>query len=170
MNEIEKKYIVKGTVIEVIEETDVKINILQTYIENSDNAELRIRQSIYEFSDIYHKTKKIGNGFKREEIEEEITSSEYEELYSKRISGTLPKIRYVFRSDVRFVKEIILDVYEHHLPVIEIEFEDIKLTDEMINFIPGYLKKYIIKDVTGLKEYSNKQRAFDIEDLRKCNG
>jgi len=76
----------------------------------------------------------------------------------KPISNTLYKTRYSFPFKEKEIKEIIIDDYSpKDLIVLEIEFLD----ENKINIIPEEFKKYIIRDITVISEFSNKKFTFE---------
>lgn len=183
-DEIERKFLISNNIIDLFK-TNIKTSLIsQSYLYDDGEKEIRIRKSIdtyfqstpnlgsevlseeeYDknpnFSSLiekykYTQTEKIGNGLKRREIEKEINSETYSKLLEEKISNTLYKTRYSFSVDKKDAKEIIIDTYTiNDIIVAEIEYNDDDTT-----FIPEWLKPFVIKEITGMKEYSNKKMAF----------
>jgi len=185
MYEIERKFLIHNNIEEILEDSICLSMIHQSYLFNDGEREERIRKSENTYFKIIAKngvlknisenqfnenpdvgsyiteteytfTEKIGNGEKRIENEKVINKSAYDCLLKDKISNTLYKSRYVFEDEHEDIKEIVVDVYNNKTMVAEIEYK----TDKT-DYIPKWLNKYIIKDVTGMKEYSNKKMAFE---------
>ena len=185
MYEIERKFLIHNNIEEILEDSVCLSMVHQSYLFDDGEREERIRKSENTYFKIIAKngilknisenkfnenpdigsyiteteytfTEKIGNGLKRIENEKVINKSTYDNYLKEKISNTLYKTRYFFEEDNEEVKEVIVDVYNNKTMVAEIEYKT-----EKTDYIPESINKYILQDVTGMKEYSNKKMAFE---------
>jgi CYTH domain-containing protein len=130
--------------------------IIQTYVERSEEKEIRVRKiSQYHkamktsIKKVYFtKTIKYGEGLTREEFENEISEKEYLEEYLKSI-GSLRKIRFYLADEGSC-----FDFYPFiNLITFETEFET---EDDAINYmLPEWLQFFVVEEITGNKDFSN---------------
>ena len=151
--EIEKRYLISSDNIEKIlrnDFIDFKSETLeQFYLIATIEKTLRYRKE----GDRYIKNSKKGNGLVREELEEEVSKSEYKRAKKERIGGIIKKTRYSFTIDQYHFE---LDIFKGKLKglrILEVEFKDI---EEANNFkMPAILQPLIIKEITNETIYSN---------------
>lgn len=140
--------------------------IIQSYIEKSEEKEFRVRK-ITEFSKdplakrtkiYFTKTEKFGSGFAREEVESEISEEEYLSILENQI-GTVKKIRFTLPDEV--------SCFDYYPFISLITFEKEFETEEIANSfeIPTSLKPYFVQEITGNKDYSNFKLAKIYENL-----
>jgi len=157
--EIERKFLITYPNIETIENSlkCQKIEISQTYLNSNNSDEIRVRKSTIDNKTTFVKTikRKINNqGFKRVEIESEITSDEYSKLLEDAdiTKHTLTKTRYCFNYKGQLFE---LDIYPFwtNQAILEIELLS---ENEKINF-PNFIE--IIREVTNDENYKNSNLA-----------
>jgi len=155
MKEIERKYLLKRSILEFLDETSISHKkIIQFYTKATYNKSLRFRK----YAGGYYKCIKHGTGGVREEIEEEISQKVYKKNLKKRIGRSIKKRRYFFIWDSY---EYSVDVYKKpfvDLYVMEVEFESIAVYENFV--LPWALKKYVKKEVTEDESYKNKNLAL----------
>ena len=151
--EIERKYLIEIPDISVLERISgvKKYMITQTYLESGNDVERRVRKRVCEEKNEYFYTEKsfLTHTSRREE-EREISEAEYTELLKDKREDYEPlfKTRYV----IPWKKHLIeIDIYSfsNSLAIAETELSDEREKVEIPSFIE------IIKEVTGIKEYSN---------------
>jgi len=160
--EVEKKYIIEYPDVEYLktvpkcEYSDIE----QIYLISSDDVSERIRKrgrdGVYKY---YHTVKKRINDYTREENEEEITLSEYEEL-KKRANPKLNviyKTRYVIPYK-GYVMEIDVFPFWDRQAYLEVELEN----STVCPAVPSYIK--CMCDVTCNREYTNRSLAESIPE------
>ena len=133
-----------------------KLEILQIYLENGNNNSQRRVRKITENKDVkYFYTEKIFiSAEKRQETEYEIDSAEYQKLLYEKRSDCIPiekqRICFDFKNQL-----FELDIYpfSDKLAIMELELEN----PEQEIFFPDYIN--IVKEVTGINEYSNASLA-----------
>ena len=150
--EIERKYLLKS--IPKTKKDKVVKSIEQYYLTLEDGRTGRIRKSTMLGKSEYYLTikQKKGEGVYLEE-EGLITKQEYIDFLSKAKKG-LKKKRILIQDDVGLIWEV--DVFKGmRLVIAEVELpsEDYKVE------IPNFIQKVLIKDVTGIKEFSNSSLA-----------
>lgn len=153
--EIERKFLVK---IPDCSNLNVrrKINILQTYLQNGDNdLQRRVRRIADDNSIKYFYTEKIFySAVIRQETEFEISRDEYNRLISEKKADCVPieKCRICFDYRNQLFE---LDIYpfSDKFAVMELELEN----SEQKIFFPEYVD--VVKEVTGIEEYSNASLA-----------
>ncbi len=159
--EVEQKFLLKDNFdIKLLEKSNVKykeVEIDQAYLKVEGGEEERIRR----FGDSYFRTVKYDKAEgTRKEQENRIDKDDFEKEY-KRIKGTpIQKTRYIIQNYPQF-KELCIDIYEGKLKplkVAEIEY----WSEEHVGNekIPGWLDKYIKKEVTKNDAYKNKNLAL----------
>ncbi len=154
--EIERKYLIEKPDIESLFEkySITKLNIIQTYLNSSDDVERRVRQRGVNGVYSYYYTEKRGKGLSRIEVERKISKEEYLD-YLMDADTTLHQIRkdrYCFVYKNSYMELDIYPFWNNHA-IIEIE-----LTDENQIFeIPLEFK--VIKEVTEDEEFKNKSLA-----------
>ena len=155
--EIERKYLIKIPDLEKIERSfEVKkYTIIQTYLESSGREERRVRKrSCDDVTEYFYTEKVFLTSVSRIENEKIITKSEYESFLLDKKKDTPPveKIRYVIPWEDHFVE---IDIYSFSDDYCTAEIE---LKDENDSVqLPPFLE--VIKEVTGIKEYSNSHIA-----------
>jgi CHAD domain-containing protein/CYTH domain-containing protein len=97
----------------------------------------------------WFRTVKIGRGLSRIELEEEIDHQLFNSLWKLTRGRRVRKNRYVFRDDGG---EWVVDRFEgRNLVLAEIELDSASRKVE----IPAWLKPYVVRDVTGDRQYEN---------------
>lgn len=160
--ETERKYLIKLPDFFILDSVygTRKAEMLQTYLKKADNgAERRIRKITEngKTSFIYTEKTKIDANSRLED-EKTITKDEYTSLYTERESE-LSKVRYSFPY-ANHIMEI--DVYPADVggellrgrAILEVE---LSVFNEKIDFPPEIT---VIKEVTGMREYSNHALAY----------
>jgi CYTH domain-containing protein len=154
--EIEKKFLLKH-IPQTLQWASSK-TIHQTYLATGDE-ELRIRKTVKDEKEFYTMTIKRGTGLVREEIENDISSSTYEQLLSSTGRKPLIKTRKVtIISSHSMEYEVEVDFYEElNLIVAEIEFT----TEAAANL---FIKPdWFDEDVTDDKSYKNQNLWKDVQ-------
>ena len=159
--EIERKFLIKYPNIDYLNSLSncTKVEIVQTYLNLSDNGEeeTRLRKRGINGNYIYFKTsKKKVSDIKRIEIEKRLTEKEYLDILDHtKDKYQIIKDRYCLTFESQYFE---IDVYPFWDNQATIELE---LTDENqeIKF-PPFIE--VIKEVTGNKEYSNSNLATKI--------
>lgn len=153
--EIERKFLVK---IPDFSNLNVKrkIDILQIYLHNGDNGSQRRVRRITENNSIrYFYTEKIFySAVTRQEMEFEISEDEYNRLISEKRTDCIPikKCRICFDYRNQLFE---LDIYpfSDRFAIMELELEN----SRQKIFFPEYVD--VVKEVTGIEEYSNASLA-----------
>ena len=170
MKEIERKYLLKDSILSLIKEHHLqKLKITQFYTTITPLKGVRYRQ----MDDRYFKTIKHGTGASREEIEVEISETKFQKKLKNRIKDGIRKNRYMF--DFKG-KEYSIDVFKKDLKgfyILEIEFPSIEAFETFE--LPDLLKKHVIKDVSFDESFRNKnivlngrpQTSYDLDTLFK---
>ena len=151
--EIERKFLIRYPDIKWLESQPNcrKVDIIQTYLLAREGDELRIRQRGEKGSYIYFKTlKRRITDTTRTEIEQRLSQAEYLRLLMEADPDKRPirKTRYCLTYDNQYFE---IDVYPFwdDQAILEIELSD---ENTPIRF-PKELK--ILKEITGLEEYTN---------------
>ncbi len=151
--EIERKYLIEFPDISSIEGVlgVRKYIITQTYLQSDGIKEKRVRKRVSEDGAEYFYTEKTFlTNVSRTENEKVITKEEYELYLKGKREGTeaLEKTRYVIPWKEHLIE---IDIYSftNTLCIAETEMKD---ESEHID-MPPFIK--IIKEVTGIREYSN---------------
>ena len=151
MKEIERKYLLKDSIISLIKQYALKKhNITQYYTTITPLRGVRYRQ----MDEHFFKTVKHGTGASREEEEVEITKKKFKKRYKERINEPIRKERYLFDFEGR---EYSIDVFKKGLKslyLLEVEFSDIE-TFEAFE-LPKMLQIHVVKDVSFDEAYKNK--------------
>ena len=155
--EIERKYIIRMPDVSLMsKEKDYTADkIIQIYLE-SDTSTHRIRARYGKLGVVYTENEKVRvDRMSAIEKEREITENEFSELAIKRKDGTNPieKLRHSFEYCDQIFE---IDVYPQwkNTAIMETELENREKTVTMPPFIE------IIKEVTGIKEYSNAAMSY----------
>jgi len=168
MKEIERKYLLKDSILSLIKEQDLqKHKITQFYTTITPLKGVRYRQ----MDDHYFKTVKYGSGASREEIEVEISEKKFQKNLKDRVKDAISKNRYMFNFEG---EEYSIDVFKKGLKglyFLEIEFPGMKAFEAFI--LPDILKKHVIKDVSFDESFRNKnivlngrpQTSYDLDAL-----
>lgn len=149
--EIERKFFIEFPDTEILD-IKKKLEILQIYLENGENgSQRRVRRIIENGSTKYFYTEKIfRSAVVREENEFEIDESKYNKLLLQKKSDCKPleKCRYCFEYKNQLFE---MDKYpfSDNFAILELELEN----PEQEIFFPEYIN--ILKEVTGISEYSN---------------
>ncbi len=155
MQEIERKYLLKDSILSLIKEhTLQKHKITQFYTTVTPLKGVRYRQ----MDDRYFKTVKHGSGPSREEIEVEISERKFQKKLKDRITGPIRKNRYMFYFER---EEYSIDVFKKNLKdfyILEIEFPNMEAFEAFE--LPDTLKRHVIKDVSFDESYRNKNIAL----------
>ncbi|MBQ7387126.1 MAG: hypothetical protein IJW03_03055, partial [Clostridia bacterium] len=151
--EIEKKYIIEKPDLECIsgEEAFSASEIVQIYVESQRGVTHRVRFRKRDGVTEYTETKKIRiDAMSSTEIERDISEDEFAELSKNIRAGSKPirKTRYTFLYEGQLFE---IDVYPEwkRCAIMETELES---RESQVKF-PSFIR--IIRDVTGIKEYSN---------------
>lgn len=156
--EIERKFLIRKPTQEELEKVGYisKTEILQTYLNSSDNAERRVRcrgNETIGFAYFYTEKSDISQG-KRFENERRISKKEYETLLKDKDPSLEPisKIRHCFVYKGRYFE---MDFYpfSEDYAIMEIELNDIQEKIELPEF-------EIIKEVTDDINYKNHTLAM----------
>ncbi len=151
MKEIERKYLLKDSIISLIHEEGLKkYKITQFYTTITPLRGVRYRQ----MDDHYFKTIKHGTGASRDEEEVEISKNKFQKKLKNRIKEPIRKDRYLFHFEG---KEYAIDVFKKALKglyILEIEFPDIKAFEQFD--LPKILQAHVIKDVSFDESFKNK--------------
>ncbi len=171
MKEIERKYLLKDSILSLIDEYGLKKHkIIQFYTTIKPDKSVRYRQ----MDDRYFKTVKYGTGASRDEEEVEISEKKFQKKFKDRIKEPIRKNRYLF--DVEG-EEYSIDVFKKKLKglyLLEIEFPTMKAFQ---NFqLPKILKSHVIRDVSFDEAYKNKnivlhgipERPSDLDTIFKA--
>jgi CHAD domain-containing protein/CYTH domain-containing protein len=155
MKEIEKKYLLRDSILSLIDEYGLKKHkITQFYTTITPFKSVRYRQ----MDDRYFKTIKHGTGASREEKEVEISEKKFQKNLEHRIKEPIRKNRYLFDYEG---KEYSIDVFKKGLKdlyILEIEFPSMK---EFKQFkLPKIFKTHVIKDVSFNEAYKNKNMVL----------
>ena len=165
MKEIERKYLLKDSIISFIHEHDLHGHkITQFYTTITPLKGVRYRQ----MDDRYFKTIKHGTGASRDEKEVETSEKKFQKKLEDRIKEPVRKNRYMFEFEG---KEYSIDVFKKDLKglyILEIEFPSMKAFEEFK--LPSVLKAHVIKDVSFDEAFKNKsmvlhgrpQTAYDL--------
>ena len=151
--EIEKKYIIRIPALDTLATVEgyTRSEIVQTYLISHPHITHRVRKRVYPDRTVYTETKKVRiDKMSAYEDEREIGVSEYRERLENIKDGTrtLYKTRHVFAYADHMIE---IDVYPEwrETAVMEIELSS---RDEKIE-LPAYIR--VIREVTGMREYSN---------------
>jgi CHAD domain-containing protein/CYTH domain-containing protein len=155
MKEIERKYLLKSTVLKFLKKQPHTCkDFEQYYVEATPRKSVRYRRA----GDRYYKTVKTGKGAIREEKEKEISKKKYRKNLSKRIG-------YVIRKKRCFLKvegsEYTIDLFKKPfkgLALMEIEFESEKAYREFT--LPEMLRPFVVEDVSEEGTYTNSNLAL----------
>lgn len=160
--EIERKFLIEKPNIYYLANLPncQKVEIIQTYLNSTDDEEIRIRQRGENGSYIYTltKKKKIKNAT-RQETEKRITQKEYLTLLNNANTSLhqIRKTRFCLMHENRYYE---IDVYPYSKTTAICEIE---LNDENEQFIlPPFIK--LIKEVTQDKQFSNRSLAENIPE------
>ena len=168
MKEIERKYLLKDSILSLIDEYGLKKHkITQFYTTIKPDKGVRYRQ----MDDRYFKTVKYGTGASRDEEEVEISEKKFQKKFKDRIKEPIIKNRYLF--DVEG-KEYSIDVFKKAfkgLYILEIEFQSME-DFERFELSPK-LKTHVIKDVSFDESFKNKnmvlhgkpQTVYDVDAI-----
>ncbi|WP_309500131.1 CHAD domain-containing protein [Sulfurovum sp.] len=155
MKEIEKKYLLKDSIISLIDAYSLKPHkITQFYTTITPTNSVRYRQ----MDDQYFKTIKHGTGASRDEEEMEISEQKFQKKFEDRIKNPIRKNRYMFLFEE---KEYSIDVFKKDfkgLFILEIEFPSMEDFEQFK--LPAILKTHIIKDVTFDESFKNKNMVL----------
>lgn len=152
--EIERKFLVKGS---LLSRPDKIKEIKQHYLRKEEGFEERIRKTTDMLSEYlttkYTHTIKKGTGISREEEEEEITFTEFNNLCKDKILGSIIKTRYC-------VDRWELDIYPVPDDIIPFMVMEIELENENENLpeLPDGIT--IVKEVTEDKKWKNANLAI----------
>lgn len=151
MQEIERKYLLKDSILLLIAYYNLKADkITQYYTTITPVKGIRYRR----IGDVYFKTVKHGTGAAREEIEVEIPKLEFQKNLKDRIKSDIRKNRYLFHFEGYAYS---IDVFKKALKgfyILEIEFPDMKAFEAFT--LPDILQTHVIKEVSFDESYKNK--------------
>lgn len=155
MKEIEKKYLLKDSIISLIDTNHLHGHkITQFYTTIKPDKGVRYRQ----MDDRYFKTIKYGTGASREEEEVEISEQKFKKKFEERIKEPIQKTRYLFVSEGR---EYAIDVFKKKLKglyLLEVEFPTMEAFEEFE--LSPLLKAHVIKEVSYDESYKNKNMVL----------
>ena len=155
--EVERKYLIEYPDIKWLETNPKcqKIEIIQTYLNSSQNEEIRIRQRGLNGNYIYFQTtKKTVSGLKRIEIEKRLSQEEYLKLLMEADTTRkqIRKTRYCLMYKNQYFE---IDIYPFWK---DKAIAEIEISDENSKIIfPKEIK--VIKEVTEEETYKNKELA-----------
>lgn len=129
------------------------VNVRQGYLTIGD-PEVRVRQK----GDKFFVTRKGGEGFIREEAEEEVSSEVFEILWPATVGKRIEKTRYELVGPDGYVWE----VDEYHGSLTGLFTAEVELPPETAEAVvlPA-VKNVLITDVTDDKRYKNKKLAVN---------
>ena len=161
--EIERKYVIAMPGVDIMraEEGYTSSDIVQIYLDSAPHVTHRVRSRTMNGVTKYTETKKVRiSGMSAYEDEQEIGENEFSTLKKNIANGTTPivKTRHTFLYHGQLFE---VDIYPNWKSTAIMETE---LPSEDTNTdIPPFIK--IIKEVTGIKAYSNASmsRAFPDE-------
>lgn len=160
--EIERKFLIEMPDIEYLESLPncEKVKIVQTYLNSSDDEEIRIRQRGNNGSYTYSKTRKINvDSMKRIEIETRLTQEEYinELLNADPTRGQIIKERYCLCYKNQYFE---IDIYPFwdDKAIAEIEL----ISEEQKIDIPAFLN--VIDEVTDDINFKNSEIAKQLKN------
>ena len=168
MKEIERKYLLKDSILSVVDEYALKKHkITQFYTIITPLKGVRYRQ----MDDRYFKTIKHGTGASRDEEEIGISEKEFQKEFENRIKAPIRKNRYMFYFEG---KEYSIDVFKKAftgLYILEIEFPSMEDFEQFR--LPPILEAHVIKDVSFDESFKNKsmvlhgrpQTAYDMDAI-----
>ena len=135
-----------------------KVNIIQTYLNSSDDMERRVRQRGLDGVYSYYYTEKRGKGLTRVEVEKKISKEEYLDylMDSDTTLHQIRKDRYCFVYDNSYIE---LDIYPfwNEYAIVEVE-----LTNENQEVkLPSDLE--VVKEVTEDNRFKNKSLAKNVD-------
>ncbi len=155
--EIERKFLIEYPDISFLQSNPFckAVEIEQIYLDTDEKSELRIRKRGHGNSFVYFMTEKRDiDGLTRTETEVQISEEKYNELANEKAfkKSKLTKTRYCLLHNGKCLE---IDIYPFwkDKAIMEAELED---ADEKVEF-PKEIK--VIKEVTRLKEYKNRQLA-----------
>ena len=159
--EIERKFLIEYPDIKWLEKKCKKLEIIQTYLENSKDQELRLRQRGDGNSFVYTRTRKWKvNDLKRVEFESRISKEEYLSMLMDADTeiNQIRKTRYCVVYNNQYIE---IDVYPFSKDKSILEIE---LNNEQQNYnLPDFIE--VIKEVTNDDKYKNinlaKSRTLD---------
>lgn len=149
--EIERKFLVEYPDCDKLNAVR-QIEILQTYLENgSGGSQRRVRKITENGTDVYFYTEKeFITAVTRKENEYEISAENYAELLKEKKADCVPvskkRICFMYKKQLF---ELDLYPFSDEFAILELELD----SPEQKIFYPEYVK--IIKEVTGISEYSN---------------
>jgi len=156
MKEIEKKYLLKDSILSLIHKLGLKkYKISQFYTTITADKGVRYRQ----MDDRYFKTIKDGTGVSRDEEEVEISERKFQKKLKDRIKEPIRKNRYIFHFKG---KEYSIDVFKKAfkgLYILEIEFPTMEDFEQFE--LPSILESHVIKDVSFNESFKNKSMVLD---------
>ena len=160
--EIERKFLIEMPDIEYLESLPncEKVKIVQTYLNSSDDEEIRIRQRGNNGSYTYSKTRKINvDSMKRIEKETRLTQEEYinELLNADPTRGQIIKERYCLCYKNQYFE---IDIYPFwdDKAIAEIEL----ISEEQKIDIPAFLN--VIDEVTDNNNFKNSEIARQLKN------
>ncbi|CAA6803224.1 MAG: Unknown protein [uncultured Sulfurovum sp.] len=155
MKEIEKKYLLKDSIVSLIKAHKLYGHkITQFYTTITESKGVRYRQ----IDDRYFKTVKYGTGASRDEEEIEISQKKFQKKYEKRIKSPVRKNRYLFDYEGA---EYSIDVFKKDLKglyILEIEFPTLEAFHTFE--LPTLFLEHVSKDVTLDEAYKNKNMTL----------
>ena len=160
--ETERKFIIKMPDINALSSMPdyTSSSIEQIYLTSEINITHRIRRREYQGRVEYTETKKIRiSKISAIEEENEITESEYITLSHKIREGSRPVIKE--RHTIKIGSQLYeIDIYPFwkSIAILEAEFEG----EETRISIPDVF--FVVKEVSGMREYTNAALAFDHPD------
>ena len=160
--EIERKFLIDYPNLKKLEELMVqKVEIIQTYLQNSNGEEVRLRQRGDGKNFVYTRTRKWKvNDIKRVEFEDRISKEEYLSMLmdAETDINQIRKTRYCVVYENQYI-EIDVFPFSKDKAILEIELNDEKQNYTLPKFI------HVIKEVTADDNYKNvnlaKRRNLD---------
>lgn len=150
--EIERKFLIKYPNLKKLEElASKKVEIIQTYLESSNDQELRLRQRGDGKSFVYTKTRKWKvNDIKRVEFESRISKEEYLSMLMDADTdiNQIRKTRYCVVYNNQYI-EIDIFPFSKDKAILEIELNK----EDQQYMMPPFVE--VIKEVTNDEKYKN---------------
>ena len=163
--EIERKFLLKSL---PNIKFDQAVKIDQYYFKNSSGIWERARtwdSSNGDFKFIHTIKKSVSKGVNIED-EYEMSKSEFKEFKNKCFSGKfearfIEKVRYIYNDSPLYCE---VDVFGNDYKLIIAEIEIPKKTYKLI--IPQFIKDVSLMEVTGLKQFNNRNLSIKIKNTK----
>ncbi len=151
--EIERRFLLSPILVERVLKAEgvefEKIEIEQFYLSSSEDGVDRYRKEGNRF---LH-TQKVGFGLMREEVEKEISESQYYNTREEHRGNFIQKLRFIIKGES---SKIEIDQFRGSLKglvILEAEFKSKQASTEFA--LPPFLDRFNIKEVTRYREFTN---------------